>query len=168
MRARLTLPAMILLAVVACGGQRSLNVATTSASLTAAEVPLHRVDEPWLSPPPKVPFEPVEQWRGRYPQAARVLDEWRAQYPRAASMLTVWEQRNPEQLETLVMWSVTEPHERLTSFLLTRSGWGELRAIAHAEPEAVEAFLHWARQSRLAAEELALHSGSALLSVTGR
>lgn len=146
-------------ASLACTGHKN---ATSTTTLTAAEV--HT-----LAPPPDAVYiapqrsvdrtTPIEQWRARYPHSARVLDEWTATYPRSASRLIAWSAREPEKLEVLVLWSVSSPFDTIGVFLIERPSWEELGAIANDDPEGIAAFLHWARRSRSAAEELAIHPG---------
>jgi hypothetical protein len=115
----------------------------------------------YLTPPPRVTLTPLEEWRPRYPEAARALDTWRAAYPRAAERLVAWEARHSDKLEVLVDWVITHPYEGIGAFFAMRMapGWGALRSIAEDEPEGFEAFVHWARLSRVAAEELSRHRG---------
>jgi hypothetical protein len=147
-------------ALAACAGQKK---AASTAVLTAAEI---RAAPPAPSSSTVLPREepidrkaPVERWRERYPSAARVLDEWAARYPEAAARLAAWSAEEPERLDVLVMWAVTSPHESLQTFLSSRSSWRTLSALEREHPRALAAFMHWVRQARPAAEELAVRPG---------
>lgn len=160
MRPLLLVGLVIACALPGCAGEKAETGTTT---LTAAEAQA-------LLPPPEAPVylnpaapidhaAPIELWRQRYPQSARLLDEWATRYPRGSSRIVDWSRREPEMLEVLVLWSVTDPNDGIGAFLLRRQNWTELSTIARDEPEAVAAFLHWARRGRIAAEELAVHPG---------
>jgi hypothetical protein len=114
----------------------------------------------YLTPPPRLESLPLDEWRPRYPEAARTLDAWRETYPAAAQRLIAWAGHHSDELRVLVDWAITHPYERIGVFFSNRMSpsWRELNALSEQEPEGLDAFLHWARLSRVAAEELSRHA----------
>jgi hypothetical protein len=158
------------LAVVGCARQAEpRSSASSSTVLTAAEVRAQTQPSQLTVPlQPHIDTDaPLELWRERYPQAARVLDEWVARYPDAAAPVMAWSVDEPDQLEVLVLWAVTSPHESLQTFLTSRTSWRTLAALQHGHPQALDAFTHWVRSARPAAEELALRPGGLAVVANG-
>jgi hypothetical protein len=159
-------------AATACAAQPQPVLRPGIATVTAAYVergprrrpplpaPIGTEQRLYASPPETIAWwAPLDQWRARWPQSARVLDAWRVLYPLAAAHLEGWADRNPEKMRALVVWAVAHRYDTIGSMLLTRAGWGELAALGAAAPEAFDAFLHWARASGPAAIELVEHAG---------
>lgn len=147
------------LALSACAAETK-NVGNktvvTAAEVRASPPPSALVVKP---EPPIDVTAPLALWRGRYPQAALVLDDWVAHYPDAAPRLMQWAVEEPDNFEVLVMWAVTAPHESVRTFLVTHSSWRSLAAIQREHPLAVDDFTHWIRSARAAAEEIAIRPG---------
>src|SRR5215475_3467851 len=99
-------------AALGCAGERTGASSTTTLTGAEAAALTPPAQPARINPGPRIDREaPIEQWRARYPHAARALDEWAQEYPGAAARVAEWSARSPEQLEVLVMWSVTRPYD---------------------------------------------------------
>jgi len=98
--------------------------------------------------------ETAAEWRERYPFPAKMLRDWKSDHPDSAARLIRWEDEQPDHVRMLVRWAVANPYEPLGSFMLSRNGWEDFRAMRDADPAAVDGFLTWCRVAPRAAEEL--------------
>jgi hypothetical protein len=156
-------------ALVAIGGCAEHRHDSATTTLTAADVAVGTTSDP-LVIRRQTPIDreaPLDAWRVRYSDAARVLDDWAARYPRAASALAAWSVDEPEQCEVVVMWAVTYPHASVDELLAHRESWRELVALRNEHPHALAGFLHWTRIAGAAAEELAVRPGGLAVVVAG-
>jgi hypothetical protein len=161
-----TLPALAALALAACahspppaGHDASAGVTTTSATVPGQndlfESPSDEAKHPTPYHPVEVP--PVDAWAWNYPDAAMELGQWELGNPETARALAKWQRLHPEKMEALVDWSVTHLYEPLGAFLMDRTGWSELQAIAAGSDE-LHGFIGWIRRAPVAARELAVHT----------
>jgi hypothetical protein len=154
------LAALAAIAPLACAHEAP-KVATTRLNHSYARPAEIEKRGLYIPPPPRLASLPLDEWRPRYPEAARALDAWREAYPLAAQRLAQWELGHDDELDVLVDWAITHPYESIGAFFAMRMApaWGELRSITMEDAEGFEAFLQWARLSRLAACELTRHDG---------
>lgn len=155
----------------------ALLVSLTVAACKSTSPPALR-DEPVVltSAPPRPVVAPVidasderdvQQWRARYPDAARELDAWRSGDEDGAAALLEWDEQHPDQLHVVVLWAMTYPYDDLGSLFLGRATWDAFAAVVASHPVAVRGFLGWCRRSVPAAVELARHPAALGLFLQG-
>jgi hypothetical protein len=107
------------------------------------------------------PHGKLEDWRTRYPDAARELGAWVRAHPTGARELLGWDRDDSELVEVLTDWALTHRYEGIDDFFIVRHSWPRARDAIDRDPRvkaAVDAFLAWCRSAPAAAAELAGHA----------